>query len=149
MQTDEATVTETSATDTRHGGGIKKLTFTIGAVIVAGVVGSGVWVLTHSHSNDDHAPRTEQRHSSSTATSETSDSQSTGSQTSETDQASSQSASSATSQSSVAGQQIPVQLTDGSTVTVTADSDTVGHYTDSHGVKHTINFALQKWHITS
>lgn len=67
--------------------------------------------------------------------------QQTAKQATSTSESTDQSQSSAdTSQTIVAGTELPVTLKDGSVVTVTADTNTSGHYTDSNGNKHTIYF---------
>lgn len=67
--------------------------------------------------------------------------QQTAKQATSTSESAEQSQSSAdTSQTIVAGTELPVTLKDGSVVTVTADTNTSGHYTDSNGNKHTIYF---------
>lgn len=105
----------------------KWLPWAMTAGIAVAFAGVG-WSL--GHHQVDQKPVAVQSSTQHTATQATSTSEST-----------EQSQSSAgTSQTVVAGTELPVTLKDGSVVTVTADTNTSGHYTDSNGNKHTIYF---------
>ena len=119
----------------RHGVARKIIPVAVGGLLVLLGAGSGAMLNQHNVTNN-HKTVVKQTKASSDKSS-VADSSATSSSTANATTSSAQEQSSSTS---IVGTQLPVTLQDGSVVTVTADTETSGHYTDQSGNSHTIYF---------